>query len=76
MQQPNSRIFLHVYNSCYPESGKVIFMFSLGDPAVFELDDVKILEAELPEYMVNTNFDPTWLRFFTNSWEGTVKTLT
>lgn len=59
-----------------PESGKVIFMFGLGDPAVFELDDVKILEAELPEYMVNTNFDPTYgWRFFTNSWEGTVGNL-
>lgn len=60
-----------------PELGKIVFMLGKGEAAVWEIDDVKIVEADLPEYIVNSQFDAThgW-RLFTNNWEGTVGTLT
>ena len=39
----------------------------------WELDDVKIVQADLPEYLVNSQLDPSYgWRFFTNSWDGTI----
>jgi len=56
-----------------PKLGKLVFMFGKGEPAVWELDDVKIVEADLPEYLVNSELDPSYgWRFFTNTWDGSM----
>jgi hypothetical protein len=56
-----------------PKLGKLVFMFGKGEPAVWELDDVKIVQADLPEYLVNSQLDSSYgWRFFTNSWDGTI----
>ena len=59
-----------------PETSKIIFMFAGGDPAHYILDNVEIVEADLPEYLVNPGLKElySW-RVFTNDWEGSVADL-